>query len=118
MARSRSNWSKVAVRGFAAAGAGEHAQADDPGGALIGIGAEGVGEALNFLEGQEPLACGFGALAEAGRWIVGPHFPSDGEAEHLAQHLAHPVCPYGRRLEGLRRNLRTAVQKFATEVAG
>ena len=67
--------------GLAAAGAGQHAQADDPGGALIGIGAEGLGEALHFFEGQEPLAGGFGALAEAGRQINSAHFPRDGKAD-------------------------------------
>ena len=91
--------------GLAAAGPGQHAQANDPGGALIGIGAEGVGEALDFLEGQEPLAGGFGTLAEAGGGIVGAHFPHDREAEHLAQHLSHAICSHRGWLEGLLRGL-------------
>lgn len=61
--------------GLAAAGAGQHAEADYPGGTLIGIGAEGVGKALDFLKGEEPLAGGFGAFAETGCGIVGAHFP-------------------------------------------
>jgi hypothetical protein len=91
--------------GLAAASAGQHAQADDPCCALIRIGTEGVGQALDFVEGEEALAGRFRALAEAGRWIVGAHFPSDGEAEHFAQHLADAVCPHRRRLERLRRRL-------------
>ena len=63
---------------LAAAGAGQHAQSDDPGGPLIGIGAEGLGEALDFVKGKEPLAGGFGTLAKAGRRIVGSHFPRYG----------------------------------------
>jgi hypothetical protein len=47
--------------GLAAPGAGQHAEADDPGGTLIGIGAEGVGETLDFLKGEEALACDFGS---------------------------------------------------------
>ena len=91
--------------GLAAAGASEHAQPDYPGGALIGIGAEGIGETLDFVEGEEPLAGRFRALAETGGRIVGTHFPCDGKAEHLAQHLADTVRSHGRRLEGLRRGL-------------
>ena len=61
--------------GLAAAGAGQHAQADDPSGTLIGIGAERVGEALDFVEREEALAGGFGALAEAKQ--VGSGWPTD-----------------------------------------
>ena len=89
--------------GLAAAGTGQHAEANDPGGALVGIGAERVREALDFLKGQEPLAGRFGALAEAGGGIVGAHFPRDSQAEHLAQNLTHAVGPDGRRLECFRR---------------
>ena len=89
--------------GLAAAGTGQHAKVDDPGGALIGIGAEGLGEALDFLEREKPLPCGLRTLAEASRRIVGAHFSCDREAEHFTQHLAHTVGPHRRWLERLRR---------------
>ena len=60
--------------GLAAAGAGQHAQPDDPGGALIRIGTEDIGESLDFIKGEEALAGGFGTLAKAGGRIVGRHF--------------------------------------------
>lgn len=63
--------------GLAATVTGQHAEADDPGGTLIGVGAESVGEALDFFEGQEPLAGRFGTFAEAGGRVVGAHFPRD-----------------------------------------
>jgi hypothetical protein len=67
---------KCGRAGLAAASTGQHAEADDPGGTLVGIGAERVGEALDFVEKrEEALAGGFGALAEAKQVRAG--WPTD-----------------------------------------
>src|SRR5690606_4184181 len=59
-----------------------------------------VGQAFNLLEGEEPVAGDLWAASEAEGRVVGAHFRQHGEVEHLAQHLARPVCPHRR---GLRR---------------
>ena len=57
--------------GLAQPGAGQHAEADDPGGALILVIGQRVGQTPDLLERQEPLARGLGSLAEAQRRVVG-----------------------------------------------
>ena len=88
---------------LAHAGAGQHAEADNPGRAMFVIVVQNIGQPLNFIEGQEPFAGSFGPLAEGGGRIVGPHLPRDGEAEHLTQHFARPVGTDRRRLGRLQR---------------
>jgi len=56
-------------------GAGQHAEPDDTGGALLLVGGERIGQPADLLEGQEPLSGRLRALAEAGRRIVGAHLP-------------------------------------------
>jgi hypothetical protein len=74
--------------GLTGADADQQAQADDPGGGVIGIGADNVGKALDFLEGKEALTVSYRLLTETLGGIFGQHFPLNGENEHFAQHLS------------------------------
>lgn len=68
---------------------------------VIFVDGQGVGQALDFFEGQEPVAGNLGPTAETEGRIVRPHLPEHGQIEHLAQHLARPV---GAHRRGLRRS--------------
>ena len=73
--------------------AGQHAHADDRGGALVLSCGQRITEPGDLVHGQEPFPLDLHPAAEAQRRIVRPHLPGDGQIEDLAQHLSGAVGP-------------------------
>ena len=56
-------------------GTGQHAEANDAGGALIFVDGQRIGQALDFFEGQEPITGDLGAAPKPEGGVVVAHLP-------------------------------------------
>ena len=76
---------------LAKAAAGQHAHADDAGGALVVGFAQRLGQTVNLIHAQIAFTLCLDTPVKPHCRVVGAQFPLDGEAEHLAQDLAGAI---------------------------
>jgi hypothetical protein len=82
---------------FPATRAGEQEQSDDVRASTILMGGENIGEALDLVGAQIPIARDFRITGKSCCRIVRPHLPTDREIEELTHDLANPIGTYRRR---------------------